>query len=105
MPTQGPNERALAGALKVAEIPDRDAAAVQLARRLAQLLDASRGTPEEAEVYSDLGPKYLTALSALGLTLAGRGWKGGVSNGPAPRTKLDELRDKRERRTAAGGAR
>jgi hypothetical protein len=103
LPTQGPNERQLAIALKSAEVPDRDQAAVQLARRLAQLLDAARGLESEPEVYSDLGPKYLAALTSLGLTLAGRGSKGGVTSGPAPRTKLDELRDKRERR-AAGGA-
>jgi hypothetical protein len=104
LPTQGPNERQLVVALKDAQVPNRDQAAVQLARRLAQLLDAARGTDEEAAVYSDLGPKYLAALTALGLTLAGRNVKGGITSGPpASRTKLDQLRDKRERR-AAGAA-
>ncbi len=47
-------------------------------------------------VASDLGPKYLAALSALGLTPAARGVKAGAPVAKAP-TKLDELRDRRRR--------
>lgn len=51
-------------------------------------------------VASDLGPKLLAALTALGLTLAGRG-AGGKVGGPGVGTgsaKLDELRARRDRR-------
>lgn len=53
---------------------------------------------------SDLGPKLLAALTALGLTVAGRPAKGGVPNDagtpPAPESELDKLR--RERAERAG---
>jgi hypothetical protein len=58
-------------------------------------------------VASDLGPKLLAALTALGMTAAGRGVKatvkgvGGVSPGVA---KRDELLRRREQRTRANGA-
>lgn len=50
-------------------------------------------------VASDLGPKLLAVLTALGMTVAGRGAtpKGGAPGGPV-RTKLDELRQRRDRR-------
>lgn len=94
MTSQGANERALAAAVKAAQIEPRDGGGIQLARRYAQLLDAVRGTEAETETYADLGPKYLAALTALGLTLAGRGAKGGVQDGRTG-SKLDELRDRR----------
>lgn len=53
----------------------------------------------EHSVASDLGPKLLATLSALGLTLAGRG--SGATNGGAhepARNPLDELRARREHR-------
>lgn len=57
-------------------------------------------------VASDLGPKLLAALTSLGLTLAGRGIKG-VSNGTPnakPRTRTDELRERRQSRAQRAGA-
>lgn len=51
-------------------------------------------------VASDLGPKLLAALTALGLTPVGRGAKGG-SGAVNGRSKLDELK---QRRTQLGGA-
>ena len=49
-------------------------------------------------VASDLGPKLLAALGALGLTLAGRGTgANGGAHEPA-RNPLDELRQRREQR-------
>lgn len=48
-------------------------------------------------VASDLGPKLLAALTALGMTPAGRGAKGGTQVGPVA-SKLDELRNRREQR-------
>lgn len=98
MPTDsGPIARALADSLKDAQVEARDRAGVALARRLAQLLDAARGTKGEADVFADLAPKYLTTLTALGLTPAGRG-KGGTSGGTAS-TALDELRARRQQRS------
>jgi len=96
----GPISRALANSLKNADIPARDAAGVALARRYAQLLDAARGQDNEPEVFDRLGPKFLAALTALGLTLAGRGAKGGVTaaGGTPGADVLDELRSRRERR-------
>lgn len=96
----GPIGRALADSLKNADIPARDAAGVALARRYAQLLDAARGRDDEPEVFDRLGPKFLAALTALGLTLAGRGAKGGVTagGGTPGADVLDELRARRERR-------
>lgn len=51
-------------------------------------------------VASDLGPKYLAALTALGLTPAARGAKGGAG-GASGGSKLDEL--KRRRAQLGGG--
>lgn len=53
-------------------------------------------------VASDLGPKLLAALTALGMTLAGRGaaGKGGGPAVGARSTKLDELRARRNRNSA-----
>lgn len=50
-------------------------------------------------VVSDLGPKLLAALTALGMTASGRTTKGGAGGaGPVSpvASKLDELRAKRE---------
>lgn len=71
-----------------------------MARRYAQLLDAARGRDDEPEVFDKLGPKFLAVLTALGLTLAGRGVKGGVNagGGTPGADVLDELRARRERR-------
>lgn len=55
----------------------------------------------EHSVASDIGPKLLAALTALGLTPAGRGGaKDGGGNEPA-RTSLDELRERRARKSRA----
>ena len=57
-------------------------------------------------VASDLGPKLLAGLSALGLTLAGRGEKGKVEQRAADpaAAKLDELRAKRAARQSGAQA-
>lgn len=54
----------------------------------------------EHSVASDLGPKLLAALTSLGLTLAGRGAKGGQSDAK-PGSRLDELRERRARKGRA----
>jgi hypothetical protein len=123
--------KAVASALKAARLGPVDAAAVELVRRYAQLLDAAvplakyrehlrvlraavADDPAAAAAYakvadalaehsvaSDLGPKLLAALSALGLTVAGRGSKlqgGGSGDGGAGGDTLDELRARRARR-------
>lgn len=96
MSAQGPLSRAVAAALKDAQLPDRDAAGKALVRRYAAAIDADP-TPE---LLADLGPKLLAALTALGLTPAGRGVKGGTTGGPVA-GKLDELRARREERSRA----
>jgi len=50
-------------------------------------------------VASDLGPKLLAALSALGLTLAGRGAKGGTGDSAPAVKPLDQLRQRRARKS------
>ena len=55
-------------ALDDAKLPSRDIGAVALARRYATLIDDEPTRP----VISDLGPKLLATLTALGLTPAGR---------------------------------
>ena len=103
----GPMGRALTDALKGAQAPERDKAAVALARRYAHLLDKFRGEPLEQAVYNDLGPKLLACLTALGLTAAGRTpVKGGVPVAavPAAVSPIDELRARRAKRAGVDGA-
>lgn len=52
-------------------------------------------------VASDLGPKLLAALTALGMTGAGRGAKGGATGGPGIAGKLDEFTARRTRKHAS----
>jgi len=89
--------RAVADSLRSAKIQPSDRAGVQLVRRYAQLLDAARGADTEAAVYNELGPKLLAALTALGLTPAGRGAKGGGQSVGAGGGKLIELRERAKR--------
>lgn len=49
-------------------------------------------------VASDLGPKLLAALTALGMTVASRGAKGGSGDAPKQSSPLDELRRRRAQR-------
>jgi hypothetical protein len=61
----------------------------------------------EHTVASDLGPKLLVALTSLGLTLAGRGAKGGTTGDGAPArpaSTTDRLREQREKRAQRAGA-
>lgn len=77
--------------LAVSECSDPEEAGKQLAKIEAALSAHS--------VASDLGPKLLAALTALGMTAAGRDTKGGAGVRPAAaKTKLDELRQRRDRR-------
>lgn len=99
MANSGPMTRAVTEALRDAPTLPRDKAAVALVRRYAQLLDAARGTAREEELYADLGPKLLAALTALGMTAAGRSKKD-TPQGANVNNPLDELRARRERRRA-----
>ncbi len=54
----------------------------------------------EHSVASDLGPKLLATLTALGATPASRAAKGGQSGAPVT-SKLDELRARRAKRAGA----
>lgn len=97
MTIRGPITRAVAEALKDAELLPRDAAAVALVKQYAKLLDHESAAPE---LVADLGPKLLHALSALAMTPAGRSAKGGVTGGSPVASKLDELLERRARRGA-----
>jgi len=96
MSTAGPMERAVTAALKDAPLLPRDAAAVRLAKRYAEELD----TFADAEVLADLGPKLLAILSALGMTPAGRGVKGGSPGVGPVAAALDEFTARRARKRA-----
>lgn len=125
MTKSGPLGLALARSLRDAQLLPRDAAGVQLVKRYAKLIDDAQALADEAgliepetesqarrlaalkakvdaqTVASDLGPKLLAALTALGMTLAGRAAKpstGGAQRVPAPASKLDELKARRSRR-------
>ena len=121
-------------ALAAAALGPRDGAAAALCRRYAQLIDHAASLAAEAEVLwenadpddtdtrralakirlavssqnvaSDLGPKLLAGLTALGCTLAGRGDKGKETQrdvDPA-RLALDELRSRRAQRADRAAA-
>jgi hypothetical protein len=87
--------RALADALQEAQLQPRDLGAVALAARYAVAIDQSVG---DLKVLSDLGPKLLATLTALGLTPAGRGVKEGGGDSAPVVSKLDELRERRAAR-------
>ncbi|MEO3930760.1 hypothetical protein ABGB07_43990 [Micromonosporaceae bacterium B7E4] len=54
-------------------------------------------------VASDLGPKLLAALTALGMTAAGRTVKGGAPSGNPVAAQLDEFTRRRNRRKQGAG--
>jgi len=71
--------------------PDDEAAAVAWSK-IADALGAH-------SVASDLGPKYLAALTALGMTPAGRGVRVAAAEpNSKPKGPTDELRGKRDER-------
>ena len=74
-----------------------DSAAVKLAQRYAQVIDA---TPDakQASVLRWLGPELLKVLEALGATPASR--KTAKPAPEAPKSQLDALRAARPRRNA-----
>ena len=69
-----------------------------LVRKYAALLDAAAGTEAEVATFAKLGPALLAALTALGMTAAGRGVKGGGPSVGVVASKLDELRERRAKR-------
>lgn len=88
---------ALESALAALTVRPEDAAAVALARRYAEQADADDGD------LVKLGPLLLAALTALGMTPAGRAavmGKGGDRRDGAPVSKADELRARRAARGA-----
>ena len=96
-------ERALSDALKARPARPEDAAMVAAARRLAQLIDRARDTDDESAVVVKLAAEYRQTLVQLGLTPAARAamsGKGAPADAAAPRSPLDELRKRREQRTA-----
>lgn len=95
MTGEGTLTQALAEALKDAQLQPRDYGAVALVKRYAATIDA------DPKVLSDLGPKLLAALTALGLTPAGRGVKEGGGTSAPVASALDELRERRNARQNA----
>lgn len=93
----GKHLRAMEQALAMLTVlePLAGAQATESFEKIAEALSAH-------SVASDLGPKLLATLTALGLTAAGRGAvapaKGGPASVPAVASKLDELRERRARR-------
>lgn len=107
MAIKGKHTLALYAALRGGKQSDLDKAAVELAKDYARKLDAP-GEVEcqhcggrievEGPALGEIGPKYLAALTALGMTPAGRSVKGGgsVKSGGS---KIDELRERRAQRS------
>lgn len=119
---QGPMRAALESALVDAPTLGRDEAAVELAKRYADLIDEAAPASKYREplliitealprdpqveaalrkiidalgahsVASDLGPKLLATLGALGMTVAGRAPKVGSGSGPQVDDELAKLR-------------
>jgi hypothetical protein len=87
--------QAVTDALTSAQLLPCDNGAVALVLRYAAALDDPGGDPR---LLSDLGPKLLAALVALGMAPAGRGAKGGGQVAPVA-NKLDELKARRDART------
>lgn len=119
--------RALTASLRDVKILTRDGAAVALARRYAALIEDAAKTAAELDalraddemtaaaiarlrarvdaqqVISDLGPKLLSALAALGMSPAARAaTKGGTASGAGTTAgdALARLREQREQRSA-----
>lgn len=92
---RGPIARALAEAIKAGPVTPADRAAVELAKRYAVAIDAD----PSPELLDTLGPKLLATLTALGLTVAGRGAKSG-SSGPTVPDELAALRTSASKRRA-----
>jgi hypothetical protein len=95
MTSAGEITQAVADALTDAQLLPRDDGAVALVMRYAAALDAN---PYDIKLLSDLGPKLLAGLVALGMAPAGRGAKGGGQVAPVA-SKLDELKARRDART------
>ena len=124
----GPISEACEASLAAAGLETRDNAAAALVRRYSALMDDAARLAAEADqlwaeippedvtasrrlakleiqvqsqnVTSDLGPKLLAALTALGCTLAGRGAKGKDAPRAADpkRAAHDEIKARREAR-------
>lgn len=96
--TASPLVTALDVALASVQTRAEDAAAVALARRYAEQVDAA---PDE---LAKVGPLLLAALTSLGMTPAGRAsvmGKGGDRNDGARKSAADELRERRAARQHA----
>lgn len=127
----GPMAAAVESALEEAPTLTRDEAAVALARRYAALLDEATPASKYREpllmieqalprdphvelafrkiadalgahsVVSDLGPKLLATLTALGMTATGRAPKVGGGSGPQVEDELAKLRARAAKRRGA----
>ena len=70
---------ALEETLRALTLTTADAAAIQLARGYARVLDEA-SADEAGYLYERLGPKLHSVLDSLGATPKARGARGGVSN-------------------------
>lgn len=76
-------------------------------RQVATAWDAISSALAEHSVVSDLGPKLLATLTALGATLAGRKERGASTSAPGAsplQAARDEVAAARERRIGSAGA-
>ena len=75
---------ALHDSLRSAPVAQRGTALAALAKAYAAQLDSAVDPEVRAKVLSDLGPKYLASLQALGLTSDLRSASGGAAADPRP---------------------
>jgi hypothetical protein len=99
----GVTERAYATSVKAAGLGPESAVTIALGRRIAQLIDAARGTDGEAKTLIMLGGELQNVLTRLGVN-AGRPDAADAADDapPVPVSRTDELRRKRAQRQAAG---
>ena len=97
-------EDAVSSSVRNGKLTKQDAGAVMLALKYARVIDGA--SPIELQgVMSDIGPKLLAVMTALGLSLAGRTKAPTkVGNDESVASARDEIADARDRRARKNGA-
>ena len=99
MANPGPLEQGVTNALQDTPMLPRDQATAALALHYAALIDDAAPDEEQAiTVASDLGPKLLAALTALGMTPTSRKTQNGGTGAVVVSDELKALRDRADQR-------
>lgn len=88
-----------AGLRELGDLDPRDQAVSELALKYADGVDNPQDWGDvQRDPLAELGPKLLAALAALGMTPAARKGIAGSKPTEKPKSKLDELHERRARR-------